>query len=259
MNHSPEFLDAASYQSWRPAMKIGDSRVVTAYESGGAPPLSHSRETLEERNDFIWRWLTVCKLSDLRSMNKPSSIAAGRRFYFMILAILFLLTLTVGAATPQAPARKQSYDSFRLVQTRNIFDPERRPNAGGAPPQQAAPSGADYVALTGIMMTTEKTLAFFSGSRPEYSKVLSVSGTIAGTTVTKIATANIEVERDKKTITVAVGQTVPLDGSVPVAAPVPTISTPSTSGSGVPLISGLPSDKEALLRRMMERRQQELK
>ncbi len=181
-----------------------------------------------------------------------------------------------GHSAPPTPARKAGYEGYALVQTRNIFDPERMPGVVYTPavnqPQTTTPVAGDYAALTGTLLTAERTLAFFSGSRPEYNKVISVGGRIAGASLKNIAPNSIEVERAGKRITVAVGQTVPLNSSaVPGPAPVPVaipVATPSpftfNSPTGaVPSISAAPTpgtaDREALMRRMMEKRQQELK
>jgi len=163
------------------------------------------------------------------------------------------------------PAKKPSYDNYRLLKTRNIFDPDRRAmnvSQQGPPVKTTkAATRSDYVALTGVMVTGEKSLAFFSGSRSEYSKVLPVKGVIAGATVVQITPANIIVERDGKQITVAVGQTVPFDGSAPGAAPAPDVTTSSSSTSNPqPSSANAPStDRSEIMRRMMERRQQQLK
>ena len=166
-----------------------------------------------------------------------------------------------------------------MVRTRNIFDPERTgPATPQAPPPQGPVSQADYAALTGVLVTPEKTLAFFSGSRPEYSKVLATGGKIAGATVSKIGPGSVEVTRQKKTVTVAIGQTVPLDANTvpgPAPAPVPAIPAPTPSSyapqpngitpisaapaAGSPASTGSAADREAVLRRMMERRQRELR
>jgi len=158
------------------------------------------------------------------------------------------------------------------VRLRNIFDPQRNGanEATGepAPPPQAAatppPKASDFVALTGVMVTADKTLAFFSGSRPDYDRVLSVNAGIAGAKVTKITTGGIEVSRNGRTIVVAVGQTVPFDNSAPAAAPV-TVAGNGDSGSASDSSSEAPSSSssngnlDAIMRRMMERRQQQLK
>ncbi len=175
--------------------------------------------------------------------------------------VIVVLALGTIAALAEAPAKKQGYESYRMMRTRNIFDPDRKANepARTARPSTPAPAASDYVALTGILMDCEKILAFFSGSRPEYNRVLAVNAEIAGATIKIITPAGIEVERAGKRITVAVGQTVPGEGAMPTAAPV-SASTGSASSNTAPSLNTAPSpDKEALLRRMMERRQNELK
>jgi len=176
-----------------------------------------------------------------------------------------LLVLAASSwAAPQQSAKKTGYDAYSLLRTRNIFDPERQPgmnNTSATPAPAPAQTSADYAALTGTMITAEKTLAFFSGSRPEYNAVLTTNGKIAGARINKITANSVEVERNGKHVTVAVGQTVPLDSSsAPTAAPA---SSPSTTTANNPSpsssTSGPSVDREAVMRRMMEKRQQELK
>ena len=167
------------------------------------------------------------------------------------------------------PAKKISYDTYRMVRTRNIFDPDRRAmlvssaSASASSASQNAASSApvtqsDYVALNGILITSDKSLAFFSGSRAEYNKVLPVQDAIAGAKLLKIMPDSIVVERDGKQTTVAVGQTVPLDGSAPAAAPAtaPATSSPASQQTSSPDAPAGGLSEQA--RRMMERRQKEL-
>ncbi len=136
------------------------------------------------------------------------------------------LAMWIAAGTQaQAPVKKVTYESFHMLQTRNIFDPDRSrdwaPPAPGAPrPTPApyvrstpppAPKPVEYVQLTGVMTTEDETYAFFAGSQPEYNKVVAVSGSIAGATITTITPSGIVVTRDGKQIGVPVGMTVPLD------------------------------------------------
>jgi hypothetical protein len=135
-----------------------------------------------------------------------------------ILATLLLLSWPVAAGWAQ-----QNFEAFKLVRTRNIFDPDRRPppseNAAAA---TAAPIvQSDYVALTGTLLTRDKALAFFSGSRADFNKVLAVRGNIAGVTITNITVDNIRIDRAGKTATVPVGWTIPLNGAASAPAPVP--------------------------------------
>jgi len=181
-----------------------------------------------------------------------------------------LLALVASAwAAPQQSAKKTGYEAYNVLRTRNIFDPERQPGVTNTAPVQVhtTPTQADYAALTGTMITAEKTLAFFSGSRTEYNAVLTTNGRIAGAKINKITADSVEVERNGKRITIAVGQTVPLDSSsMPTAAPASTPSSDSTaspsannSSPSASSTSAPSGDREAVMRRMMEKRQQELK
>lgn len=180
-----------------------------------------------------------------------------------ITACLLALGAVLQAARPLP--QKQGFENYALVRTRNIFDPERQPGATNtavaSQTPQPTPSSTDYAALTGVMITAEKALAFFSGSRPEFNAVLSTKGNIAGAVVTRITPDSVEVVRDGKRTVVAVGQTVPLNASsVPGTAPasIPTsVASPLTNTASTPAPAS--ADREALMRRMMEKRQQELK
>ena len=175
-----------------------------------------------------------------------------------------LLALTAAVALA-APAKKAGYEGYALVRARNIFDPERLPGTTSVPvpAQTPSPTAADYAALTGTMLTADKALAFFSGSRTEFNKVLAAGGTIAGATLTQITPNSIEVERGGKRILIAVGQTVPLDAaSAPGAAPAssqPSLTNNATPSTTTAAPTPGSADREALMRRMMEKRQQELK
>ena len=189
--------------------------------------------------------------------------------------LLFMPAALLLVAQAGMPAKKTSYDSYRMVRTRNIFDPDRRAmidsfasssSSSASSASQSVSSKpltqSDYVALNGILITEDKALAFFSGSRPEYNKVLPVQDAIVGARLIKITPDSIVVERDGKQITVAVGQTVPLDNSAPAPAPAPAaVSAPAFSSPTNPQTSspgGPPVDMSEQAKRMMERRQKEL-
>jgi hypothetical protein len=175
-----------------------------------------------------------------------------------------------GRTSAQPPAAAHGFDAYRIVATRNIFDPDRIPTETNAPPPsrvtERPATAVDYVTLTGILVNGGKTLAFFSGSRPDYDKVTGVDGDIAGAKISKITPENIEVNRAGRKIVVAVGQTVPFDGSAPGAPPaVPAYAAPAAAPAGAagadetsPAATPLPGNLNEVMRRMMERRQQEL-
>ena len=237
----------------------------------------------------------IPETSGLVRDNQPYLVTTGASSLSRGCAVLLFvaaLISTASAAPPPSPspaaanrnAGLQTYDSFRLVHTRNVFDPDRRPvRAPGATASSTATTRADYIALTGIAVDGDKSLAFFSGSRPEFNMVVPANSKVAGATVTKVNPMNIEVERNGRKLVVNVGQTVPLDDkSNPAAAPFdqPTATTPAapTAGSAVnattttttrtaapptagsaPGAPAAPGNIEEIRRRMMERHNQDQK
>ena len=185
-----------------------------------------------------------------------------------------------GASPAAGGNPRAGYEAFRLFHTRNVFDPDRRPPRAVAAetpaPPPPAPARTDFVALTGVLLRADRSLAFFSGSRAEYNKVLAVSDRIAGAEITQILPAGVEIARAGQKTQVAVGQTVPLvNGAAPAAAPAPEAyaSAPSTAssaavGSTAPGNNGAASaspgaasssKQEEIRRRLEERRRQEQK
>jgi hypothetical protein len=173
-----------------------------------------------------------------------------------------ICALAGGACFAQAP-QAQGFDRYRILVLRNVFDPDRQPIAMGvtAPPrvvEQPPPKATDFVMLTGVMVNDGKALAFFSGSRPDYDKVIDVNGDIAGAKITRIAPSGIEVDRAGRKIVVAVGQTVPFDNSAPGAPPADAAAPATTGTEALPATPALPGNLSEVMRRMMERRQKEL-
>src|SRR4051812_39914350 len=97
---------------------------------------------------------------------------------FKLTSTGMLLLLLGAAASAQKPAPAiKGYNTFPTIRTRNVFDPERRPILANRdqPTQDRRGSGrtrANFINITGTMVSGNTSLAFFSGSRPEYSKVL---------------------------------------------------------------------------------------
>ena len=172
-----------------------------------------------------------------------------------------------GSALAQAP-RAKGFDDFRLVRTRNIFDPNRRAMRTETPRDARSSASqiarANTLSLTGTMVTEGRTLAFFTGSRSEYSKVIGVGDTVAEHKVKAITATQVELEHGGKTTVLAVGKLLTLEGTCrcsgrfraahpahrpmrPPAAPADAATAPAST-----------NDKSEVLRRMMERRAKEM-
>lgn len=171
-------------------------------------------------------------------------------------------------AAAAAPPAGKGFDAFPMVKMKNVFDPNRKPmrvdsTADSRPSKDR--NRPSYFTLTGTMVAEGRSLAFFSGSRSEFSKVLPVGEVVGGYKVVSITSSQTELEHDGKTFVMAVGKSQQIDGStdeVPAApAPDPGSSPSSSSsptGDAPAAASSAPTlpvttDKTEILRRLMER------
>ncbi len=212
-------------------------------------------------------------------------------------SLLLLAGLAFGSAAVAAPAAgpagktpaaaatpaPRGYEAYRLVRTVNIFDPDRRPIP--KPEDVASASAAAFssntrssrIVLTGTMVEDNKAYAFFTGTRAEYNKVIPVNAKIADCTVKAIEATHVDLEENGKTIVLAVGNQLALDGSgrvsgAPLEAPTTqqmstgdTASASSSAPAGAapaggdassgaaPAAPAAPSSQSDILKRMMEK------
>jgi hypothetical protein len=164
------------------------------------------------------------------------------------------------AAKPTPPAASSitpqgSFDSFRLISDRNIFDPNRysRSARAAAP---AEPTG-DTIAFVGTMDYDKGLFAFFDSPDARYRKVLPEGGMVGDFAVKHIAATSVDLTRGDKMITLQITQQLrrPDGGDWSVISPNPAPAA-ATTDSGAPPIPPGASD---ILKRLMEQRQQQLK
>jgi hypothetical protein len=178
------------------------------------------------------------------------------------------------AAATLAP--ESGYRAFRMVRLKNIFDPDRRPMPAEGSAKAAATSSPvsknSHLVLTGTLVTETKRLAFFTGSQASFNKVVTANEKVGDLVVAAISMSHVELKRGDQEIILPVGKQVTLGekAEVSAASGLPTsLSTPSTlpSDSGrrngnVPAPTaeiGAPPDAAEVMRRMMERRQKEIR
>ena len=171
---------------------------------------------------------------------------------------------TKTAATPASASAKASsaangsFDSFRLIGDRNIFDPNRRSRTRSASNEPAAPTG-DTIAFVGTMDYDQGIYAFFDSSDARYRKVLPEGGKLAEFVVKHVAARSVDLTRDDKVLSLQITQQLHRpdggDWAVTGASPAPTVST-ATGGDAAPAI---PADASDILKRLMEQRQKQLK
>jgi hypothetical protein len=157
------------------------------------------------------------------------------------------------------------FSSFQVIVERNIFNPDRYPHRPGHTPH---PSGAPTFSLAGTMSYRKGMFAFFNGNRSDYQKAVQEGGTIADYTVAKITFDGVQLQLNGKETDMKVGSAIRQEGNGwELTQPgewTPSSETDTSSENQdtneTPALSlpasGATSD---VLKRLMERRQQELK
>ncbi len=203
----------------------------------------------------------------------------GRR-----LAVFFLLVgagVCFGQATNET--KRIDYSDFRIVTERNIFNPRRYARSGPRPAQPSA--RVDAFTLVGTMTYEKGPFAFFEGTSSEYRKVLKPTEIIAGYKVTNIAFNSVKLADQTNEIQLAVGMQMRREENGPwqvssATQPLPQSSAelatagPSRSGDSSAAAAAVSqpaagADTEGtasnaagaaddVLRRLMQRREQEM-
>jgi Tfp pilus assembly protein PilP len=114
------------------------------------------------------------------------------------------------APTP-APARNDSsvaptasFDTFRVVSDRNIFNPNRTGRRERS--TEETPPRVDTLSVVGTMESDRGLRAFFDGSDASYRRAVRVGETVDKFKVTQITPQMVDLERDGKNLSVRVGQ-----------------------------------------------------
>jgi hypothetical protein len=176
---------------------------------------------------------------------------------------LMIVLIWSAPGSAQAAETSPGYAAFPLLQTRNMFDPDRRaPRPQGAARETQVSARVESMALTGTMVQSDQARAFFGGSRPEHRQVLSLHEEIAGYTLVAITTTHVELERDGQRFRLPVGQGLRREGDAaweitaevprPSAKPSPNVADRAGSERGA---DGALGD---MMKRLMQRRQQEV-
>jgi hypothetical protein len=165
----------------------------------------------------------------------------------------------VKAAPPAASSitPQGSFDAFRLIGDRNIFNPNRYSRTV-RPAAPAEPAG-DTIAFVGTMDYDKGLFAFFDSPDARYRKVLPEGGAVGDFAVKHIAATSVDLTRDGKVITLQITQQLhrPDGGDWSVTSPSPASAAASAAtDSGAPPI---PAGASYILKRLMEQRQQQLK
>ena len=188
-----------------------------------------------------------------------------------ILSLLLLLAVTsafVRAQETNAPSRPD-FQEFRIISERNSFNPNRsqRRERTRSEREPERRTRTESVALLGTMNYDKGWFAFFDGSRSEYRKALQPGDAIAGYTVGEIAPNHVKLQStNSPPIQLRVGTQMrkqdegewevrERDRVETASAPPPTASP---SGDTNAATASSPLDDNEVIRRLMQKREQEL-
>lgn len=181
---------------------------------------------------------------------------------------LVVLALAAGLlANAQSTDNSSTTDfsSFQVIVQRNIFDPNRYPRESRNRPRD---EGAPTFTLAGTMSYRKGMFAFFSGTSDEYQKAIQNGGAIGNYTVTNINFDGCELIGAGKAIDMKVGASMrQAGGGWELVEPLVWGASSGTAvdsageSNNTSQTSSLPSSMEQndVLKRLMEKREQELK
>jgi len=161
-------------------------------------------------------------------------------------------------ATPTGP----TFDTYRLIGDRNIFNPNR---VGRSRSSETPPPRTEVISFVGTMQYEKGLFAFFDSPDTVYRKALNEGGALGKFTVKGITADQVELERDAKPLTLRIGQQLrrpdggewSVIGVDIVRSEARAAEAAANPGLGAPL--AIPADASEALRRLMVKRQQQLK
>ncbi len=190
---------------------------------------------------------------------------------FAVLGALLDICHPATAQTTNALAATNAtnYSSFQIITERNIFDPNRYAHTAhkrGHAISKSAPS----FSLVGTMNYRNGMIAFFDGNDPDYRKVLSPDGVIAGYKVVGITQRGVKLEAAGKPVEMKMGAQMrqerkgewQLAGSDELVATTATATNEAPATDEAPAASTAPSsasEPNDVLKKLMQQREQELK
>jgi hypothetical protein len=166
-----------------------------------------------------------------------------------------------------------TYDSFRVITTRNIFNPNRSRYISYTHTPHTSASTYESIALVGTMSYPKGKFAFFDGSSSQYKKVVEPGANIGGYTVKDVTATNVTLAANGKDFEMKVGAQLRKEAGAgwrmsnrtepPVSVDSgSTDAAPATDATATALPAGLSPEATDRLKQLMEQRkkeQQELK
>ncbi len=140
------------------------------------------------------------------NLQRPTSNAQRRRQLAMV-ALLLVSAIAGLAQSTNTPVRL-TFDSFRPVSDRNIFNPNRYARSTGrstrATPSTPA-SRVESISFVGVIAYEKGWFAFFDGTSSDYKQSLQTGGTIGQYHVTRVTSDVVQLAAGTNTFDLKVG------------------------------------------------------
>lgn len=123
-------------------------------------------------------------------------------------ALVGLAALLIGGPLPAgepAPAAPDGYETFKLINERNIFNQSRYKDGVAAQPPSRTPRVEHFALVGTILGGARGDSAFFEGSSEAFSKQVKISQTIAGYTLQSIHPNFVTLEAEGEIIELPLG------------------------------------------------------
>lgn len=181
----------------------------------------------------------------------------------LLLALITLIPIGASGADELPP-----FDSFKIVLDRNIFNSQRTGDIrkSNKPTTQTQTITPDKITLAGVLINGAEVVAFFDGSRSEYTAAVRLGEKIANHRLVEVRTDQVRLVHNGKTLELPVGFQIQREGEEAWTVTSPPMATESstetkstdgsTSSSVTTTTSGGASD--AIIKRLMERRKKEM-
>lgn len=170
------------------------------------------------------------------------------------------------ARTDVSAAPLATFEGFRLISDRNIFNPNRTGRRDRSS-EESAPR-LDVITLVGTMESDRGLRAFFEGSSSAFRKALRVGDSVESFKVTQVSPTGAELEREGKPFSMRVGQQLRrpdggewnLIAADVVRSEAAAAAAKANTGKIDPTAPvAIPANADDVTRRLMEKRNQDLK
>jgi hypothetical protein len=185
---------------------------------------------------------------------------------FMMVAMFVVISPKASeAGAPTNAAAGSSFESFKIVSDRNIFNQNRSSRTARRDDTRSKPAPVVHsLSLVGTMSFDKGTFAFFDGSRPEYKKPLKAGEKIAGYEIKEIKPNGVTIANETNQFALKVGQQLRREDDAEwhvASARDAVVTNAANSGSEAEnpsSPSGASGSEDEALKRLMEKRAKEL-